>query len=189
MDNFKVKFDLSRKYKNLHKFVFKDKINPLQNEFDMNDKKYPKFIVRLKSYAKILNLINIKNGYDTLYKHLQYQIWKISQNEHKKYESFLLSRIIYVINQENSKIRIFGGKFVGNNKNKCFIIYNNKVLPLQEYFPFENIQIEDNILKIFLIEFEDIYNRSYMFNLCSSLEGISFINEKETRIDKEKFEK
>ena len=28
-----------------------------------------------------------------------------------------------------------------------------------------------------------------MFNLCSSLEGISFINEKETRIDKEKFEK
>ena len=49
------------------------------------------------------------------------------------YSSHEIQKLIYKINNED-KIKIFGEEFVGNNINKCFIVYNDKIIPLQSYF-------------------------------------------------------
>ena len=48
--------------------------------------------------------------------------------------------ITYKINNEE-KIKIFGRKFIENNKDKCKIIYDNK-----EYELVEELEIKNNIL-------------------------------------------
>ena len=81
-----------------------------------------------------------------------------------------LSQIIYKI-KSNNKIKIFGQNFVKNNKNKCFIVYNDEIFPLQEYFLSKDLMDKKaNKLELFLIEIENISNKSYMFHLCNSLE-------------------
>jgi len=77
--------------------------------------------------------------------------------------------MIYKINNNENRIRIFGKTFVENNKNKCRIIYNNIIFSLQEYLYFsEKFKKGDN-LEIILIEFEYIYNRKCMFYECNLL--------------------
>ena len=77
--------------------------------------------------------------------------------------------MIYKINNNENKIRIFGKTFVENNKNKCRIIYNNIIFSLQEYLCFfEKFKKDDN-LEVVLIEFESIYNRECMFYECNLL--------------------
>ena len=44
--------------------------------------------------------------------------------------------MIYRKEDNKDKIRIFGEHFVKNNKNKCKIIYKNKVYPLKEFLIF-----------------------------------------------------
>ena len=72
----------------------------------------------------------------------------------------------------NEKIKIFGEEFVGNNGNKCRIIYRDKIFPLQSYFLIKDIDKKDKENKkfeIFLLDLEDIYDRSYMFHQCEAL--------------------
>ena len=82
--------------------------------------------------------------------------------------------IQYKINKEK-KVRIFGSKFVENNKNNCVIILNdNKELELREFLENENIIVnKNNILEIKLKEKEKIIDASYMFNSCSNIYNIS----------------
>ena len=90
-----------------------------------------------------------------------------------------LSRMIYKINNNENKIRIFGKTFVENNKNKCRIIYNNIVFSLQEYLYFsEKFKKGDN-LEIILLEFESIYNRKCMFYECNSLKEFYLLDNTE----------
>ena len=82
-----------------------------------------------------------------------------------------IQKLRYKINKED-KINIFGDEFVGNNGNKCSIIYKDKFFPLQPYFLVKDINKEDKENKkfeIFLLELEDISDRSYMFHKCKSL--------------------
>ena len=55
--------------------------------------------------------------------------------------------IIYDIKEEN-KIRIFGSKFVKNNKDICKMIIDNKEYEIAEYFNIENYKNSNNKLKI-----------------------------------------
>ena len=77
--------------------------------------------------------------------------------------------------QEKKYIRIFGENFVKNNKNKCKIIYKNKIYDLKEYFE----EIDDNYnreakeIKLKLIFWENITDMSYMFEGCSQLKSMS----------------
>jgi len=74
--------------------------------------------------------------------------------------------ITYKINNEE-KIKIFGRKFVENNKDKCKIIYDNK-----EYELVEELEIKNNIeskLNIILKNINKITDMEDMFNGCSSL--------------------
>ena len=79
-----------------------------------------------------------------------------------------LYRMIYKKGKNESNIRILGKKFVKNNRNKGFLIINNKKISLRE-----TIQIKQN--KIILMLNKDIYNKSCMFKNCESLETFSII--------------
>lgn len=87
------------------------------------------------------------------------------------YSSHEILKLIYKIDSPN-KIRIFGEEFVGNNGNKCSIIYKYKIIPLQSYFLFNDINEEDKKNKKFeklLLELEYISDKSCMFYDCKSL--------------------
>ena len=75
--------------------------------------------------------------------------------------------IIYKINNNDEKVRLFGHKFVENNKNICKILIDNKEYDLMENFDLKNYKEE--ILKIKLIGFNNITNISHIFYYCTSL--------------------
>ena len=94
--------------------------------------------------------------------------------------------ITYDLDEENIKsnqIKIFGEKFVENNKNNCRIIYKDKYYDLKIFFDInqdnnenEN-QLNENILSIKLkMDINKITNLSNMFNQCIQLKSFSDIS-------------
>ena len=81
--------------------------------------------------------------------------------------------IIYKIIEDEEKLKIFGNKFVKNNKNKCKIIYEKKEYDLTEYFDIDKNN-NSNVLEIELKINDDITDMSCMFESCTSL--IHFYN-------------
>ena len=81
---------------------------------------------------------------------------------------FEIFSMIYRKEDNKDEIRIFGHSFVKNNKNKCKIIYKNKVYPLQEFLSDKGFIYQDEI-KIQILLGKYIYNKSYMFYGCTSL--------------------
>ena len=77
--------------------------------------------------------------------------------------------IIYKINNNEKRIKIFGKEFVEKNSDNCKLIINNKEEELKY-----NYDISDNreILEIKLKEIKSIINMSYMFSDCILLEYI-----------------
>ena len=79
---------------------------------------------------------------------------------------------------DSQSIRIFGKNFVNTNKNKCKIIYNNKIYELKEYF--EEIDINynnnENQIKLKLKIFNNIINMSYMFCECNTLLSLQYLS-------------
>jgi len=74
--------------------------------------------------------------------------------------------IIYDINRKKN-INIFGSKFVGNNKNICKMIIDNKEYELVKKYNAKSNN--SNKLRIKLKGINIITNMSYMFYECSSL--------------------
>ena len=71
----------------------------------------------------------------------------------------------------NSYIKIFGDKFVENNKDKYIMIINDKEYTLSSYINKDIIKNES--LEIKLKGIETITDMSYMFYDCNKLSGIS----------------
>ena len=82
-----------------------------------------------------------------------------------------LFKIFYLPKENNEeKVRIFGGKFINNNKDKCKIIFNNKKYELKEYFEdIDNNYNHKDLIIFKLIFIHNIINMSYMFAGCNSL--------------------
>ena len=82
----------------------------------------------------------------------------------------------------NNNIRIFGEKFVKNNKNICYIIYDGKKYELMEYFKINNWRkwMYGEILEIKLIGINNIINASHMFYGCKSLKSLPDISKWDT---------
>ena len=62
------------------------------------------------------------------------------------------------------KLKILDKYFIKRNRNKCKIIYKNKIYEIKEYF--EDIDINNNnkdFVKIKLIFIHNIINMSFMF--------------------------
>ena len=134
-----LNFDTSfiNKYKNKLRIVYNNKIYPLYHKFSNMD-----------NNIKILkiNLISLE--------HLSiYEIYKIHYI--KKKDKDVKLEDLYEDEEEDDRINVFGKKFIENHKDKCLIIYNNEIFPLQEYFLINNIENKD-ILEIKLLIFEKI---------------------------------
>ena len=87
--------------------------------------------------------------------------------------------IIYKINKEQPKIKLFGEEFVKKNKDNCFIFINNKKYELIEFLNLKNYGDKDK-LKIILTETSTITNMSHMFENCKDLISLPDISDWDT---------
>ena len=76
--------------------------------------------------------------------------------------------IVYIIDKNLYlySFKIFGSVFVRNNKNNCYFIMNGQQRELCDSLNWNEINTENNQLKIKLIENKYITDMSYMFNDC-----------------------
>ena len=81
--------------------------------------------------------------------------------------------IIYDIKYQN-KIRIFGPKFVENNKDICKMIIDNKEYEIAKEYNIKNNN--NNKLKIILKGIDNVTDISSMFSGCSSLSSLPDIS-------------
>ncbi len=172
------------KYKNICKIIFNNKLYPLHYEFRFKrkkKKKKEKIKIKLKTFNEIpdsekINLINFKEN-------KKYKKNNNKYSEYLKYSFNDLSLISYDLhNLSDDKIRIFGEKFVNNNKDKAAIIYKDNIYKFGEYFNISHIDEEDKVnhnFKKILIEFHEITDRSYMFCSCNHLEGFPILQKKD----------
>ena len=101
----------------------------------------------------------------------------------KKLDFYIKKYIIFELTYDNqnhrrNKVKILDKYFIKKNKNKCKIIYNNKINELKEYF--EDINSKYNhkdLIKFKLIFIHNIIDMSYMFYNCESLISLSAHNE------------
>ena len=184
-----------RKNKNKFKIIHKGKLYPMQSEFIISDNNIEKFNIKLVSfYNKIPD--NIFNRVDSL---LEIYSYKKSKTKSENYIDIIkshvkMSKIKYNIKPQEKKIKIFGKNFVDKNKDKCKIIYQEQIFPLKEYFLIEDIKKDKEYkLDIYLIELEDISDKSYMFDQCKLLEeyfddfknkneNLNFVDKKNTEL-------
>ena len=82
-------------------------------------------------------------------------------------------KIEYGIKDKNKEIKLFGKKFVENNKRNCYILYKNKKYNLIEYF---SVNKDEKRLKIELIKINNIVNLEEMFHNCRTLISVTGIS-------------
>ena len=135
--------------------------------------------VRNRNY-NILSNINEKN--DNIIKDIK-QINNENNINDKKNKIFNIYNkmkfvndinIIYKIDNKDEKLRLFGKKFVENNKEKCKLLIDNKEYELMEEYNAKNYN--EKILKIKLIGINSITNMSYMLECCKSLSSLPDIS-------------
>ena len=178
-------------FKNSCKIIYKNKILPLKNEFELIDNKKSKILkIKLLSSFEILNYDYIIKGCESF--NVFFEIKK-NKTFFKNYESNLLkysyhemSKLVYYIKEKDEDIKIFGKYFVELNRTQCLIIYNNKIFPLKEYFSYKEIEIQNRLLEIIYIELNFISDKSYMFHGCESLLEYSILEKKKLKIFKGK---
>jgi len=150
--------------KNLNYELLKN-INTVDN-FNIN---IIKDLVKVNEDNNIIN--KFKNIYN-IYKKINdkdYIEIKINDNNEDKENK----KIIYDIEDFNKMVPIFGKQFVENNKEKCYIIYNNRKYRLQSYFKFE----KNGLNEIELQEVEQLKDLSHMFTFAYSIKNFDFLSE------------
>ena len=102
-----------------------------------------------------------------------------AKNNNIDYEKNFIT-IKYKINNSSNNIKIFGRDFVNNNKNKCQIIYMNKVYKLMEYLEIKDNFKNNDILEIQLLGINNITDLIYMFSNCITLISLPDISKLDT---------
>ena len=101
-------------------------------------------------------------------------------NEDDFYQNFDKIKIIYKIPLEET-IRLFGDKFVENNKNVCKIIIDGQENELCSVYNTRNIKFnEEKFFEIKLKGIANINNINYMFSNCKSLVSLPDIEKLNT---------
>ena len=122
-----------------------------------------------------MNNYNDYNNYNRINSNSINNIKNINNNNNEYddiidiYNKIYNSNIIYKIDENKDKIRIFGKYFVENNKNKIKIEIEGKEYELMEYYKINN---KNKYLHIKIKEIENVTDMSYMFSGCSSLSNI-----------------
>ena len=145
----------------------------------------------IKLYTNIFNSFIISKNYESLRNIFYFKMKKIireinilyNQENNKNKLKYLLDTnystknemiIKYKLNLNDSNIRIFGNKFVQNNIDKCFLIIDNKIRWLCEFYIYDKNKLNENnesIINIKIVEKIKIRNLGYMFYDCSNLIG------------------
>ena len=89
--------------------------------------------------------------------------------------------IEYKIEKGKKKVKLFGEIFIKNNIDKCYIIINNKIINLCEFYECEENEMSKSKLEVLFVEKYPITNMSYMFYDCEDLISIYDINEMNTK--------
>ena len=83
--------------------------------------------------------------------------------------------MIYDNNKYENKIKIFDEEFVKNNKDNYYMIIENKIMNIEEYY-WINKENKMKNLKIVLLKRNNVIDMSYMFCECSSLSSLPDIS-------------
>ena len=137
------------------------------NNNDEKSMKYSNDIILIlainkQKYINYFHYINIK---ECLY---------YLRNKYKNNIGYIIAN--YNINENETKIKIFGNKFIMNNRNICNIIYEDINYDLREFIELKNIRRKE-LLEIKLIGINNIIDASYMFSGCDSLNSLSNLSE------------
>ena len=148
-------------------FDLYDKINIINDDIKQIDPKNNKELS--KDNNDKLNIIKEKEIKNELSKN------DIPSNNNKLNEM----TIIYKIDKNKEKLKIFGDDFVKNNKNNCYLLINGKKIDLCSEININEEQKEN--LEIKLIETKIITDMNSMFNSCSSLQSLPDISKWDTK--------
>ena len=170
-DNYyKILFDIIDKYDN--KNINFEKLNNI-NEINNYSNNLINDLNQINSKTNIMDkLKNIFDIYNKIYSNNNKIkiIYKINNDEEDNDEE----------DNDKNQIKIFGEKFVENNKNNCTIKYEDKEYELMENFELKNINNPKDNIEIILQGINNITNMSYMFSKCSSLISLPDISEWDT---------
>ena len=155
INDYESKLNVKENEKNNIIKNYESKINEQENEKNniIND-----YEAKINDYNNIIKIIEKDNKINDNESKINLLIKDLVRNKN-------IIKIIYTNSNNENEIRIFGNKFVSNNKNNCKILYNNKILDLKTEFNVENI----NQLEIELNGILNITSMEYMFNDCKNL--------------------
>ena len=165
-----------------------NRLNKVKENIDIFYKIYDGIInnyeIKNRNYEILQNINDIK--YDNVLNNINRVIKESDINNKFIYINEIFEKmkntftIIYNINKNEDKIKLFGSQFVTKNRNKCKIIFENKEYELQEYFDKKNYSHIQNELKIELKVIDKISNTTQMFAQCSSLKSLPDISDLDT---------
>ena len=136
------------KNKHFYRILYKNKLYPLQELFEITDNKSKELKIKLISYNNFLNINKIIKEFDTYknkFHEMSKMVYKIDDNEEKKIDVSEEER--EEDEDEEKGINIFGANFVKENKDKCIVMYINKVFHLKETILKEDIEDVDKTNK------------------------------------------
>ena len=82
-----------------------------------------------------------------------------------------LYKMTYKIRNNSNELKILGEEFVKNNKNKGFLIIDNKKKKLNSKYDISNHNFSQ--IKIQMVLNRNIFNKSCIFKNCESLESFT----------------
>ena len=137
--------------------------------------------LQYRNYQQLINIQNINNDFL-----MQKDIDEIINNDNdiqKMIKIFDIYnkmnikndlKIIYKIDKSKDEIKIFGHKFIENNKNICKMLINNKEYEISKTIKYIDYDInkENDYLEIILTNINKITNMSSMFECCTNLYSI-----------------
>ena len=164
------KNDFVKKNKGKYRIIYNNKLLPLQTKLICRDQRANKLKIQLICYNDNLNIYDLMKGCESLSEFYASKLYKhnVFKFQALKFFIFNWSIILYTKFKPKEKIKIFGENFVKNNRDKCMIMLYNKIFPLQEYL-IDDVEINNDFLPILLIEYDIIYDKSFMFHNCKQL--------------------
>ena len=153
--------------------LYKEQISSINDLFNQFCSKLNKKLDNYENIQNVLNL-NCKNMNKDINDFLNGNFKNKMNSLINKFNYKKLTTLIYNINKNENKIKLFDNEFVKNNKDNYYLIIEDKSINICEYYYSDNETINKNKkLKVRLIEKNLITNMSYMFSDCKSLSSIS----------------
>ena len=126
--------------------LFNEFCNNLNNELDNYIKLYNIIIILL---SNLNNYENIKNILNLNYQNMNTDINNFLNENFKNKMKYLINKfsykreytLIYYINTNENKVKLFDNRFVKNKKDNYYLIIENKKINLCEYYNVNNIFI------------------------------------------------